>query len=98
VDDVIAQLKVAETKAREAADSARKAGAEASIFTALSMLIGAFIACAAAALGVTAGTNTCSISPWTLSSPDLTKLKAIEGGRLTNVTVLPRSLEMLTHE
>ena len=51
VDDVIAQLKVAETKAREAADSARKAAAETSIFTALSMLIGAFIACAAAALG-----------------------------------------------
>jgi hypothetical protein len=51
VDDVIAQLKVAETKAREGADSARKVAAEASIFTALSMLIGAFIACAAAALG-----------------------------------------------
>ena len=33
------------------ADAARKAGAYAAIFTALSMLIGAFIACAAAALG-----------------------------------------------
>jgi hypothetical protein len=38
-------------KARQAADAARKATAEASIFTALSMLVGAFIACIAAALG-----------------------------------------------
>jgi hypothetical protein len=38
-------------KARTAADAARKAAATASILTALSMLIGAFIACAAAALG-----------------------------------------------
>lgn len=51
VDDAIAQVKAAETKARETADAARKAAAEASIFTALSMLIGAFIACAAAVLG-----------------------------------------------
>ena len=51
VDDVIAQEKAAEVKARQAADSARKAGAYLSIFTALSMLVGAFIACVAAALG-----------------------------------------------
>ncbi len=51
VDDTIAQVQAGETKARQAADSARKASAAASIFTALSMVIGAFIACAAAALG-----------------------------------------------
>lgn len=51
VNDVIAQEKAAEAKAREAADAARKAGANLSIFMALSMVIGAFIACAAAALG-----------------------------------------------
>jgi hypothetical protein len=51
VDAVFAQAKEAETKARQIADTARKAAAYASIFTALSMLIGAFIACTAAALG-----------------------------------------------
>ena len=51
VDDVIAQEKAAEVKARQAADAARKAGSYVSIFTGLSMLIGAFIACIAAALG-----------------------------------------------
>jgi hypothetical protein len=51
VDDVIAKAKVVDTKARQVADSARKAVATASIFTAVSMLIGAFIAAAAAALG-----------------------------------------------
>jgi hypothetical protein len=51
VDDVIANVKAAETKARQIADAARKAGAYLSIFTAVSMLIGAFIAAAAAALG-----------------------------------------------
>jgi hypothetical protein len=51
VDDVIAQVQAAEVKARQAADAARKASAAASIFTSLSMVIGAFIACAAAALG-----------------------------------------------
>jgi hypothetical protein len=51
VDDVVAQLNAAEMKARQAADSARKAAATASMLAALSMLIGAFIACAAAALG-----------------------------------------------
>jgi hypothetical protein len=51
VDDVIAQEKAVEVSARQAADAARKAGTYLSIFTALSMLIGAFIACVAAALG-----------------------------------------------
>ena len=51
VDEVIAQEKAAELKVRQAADAARKAGSYLSIFTGLSMLIGAFIACAAAALG-----------------------------------------------
>ncbi len=51
VDDVIAQEKAAETKAREVADVARKSASAVSIFTALSMLIGAFIASAAAAYG-----------------------------------------------
>lgn len=51
VDDVIAQEKAAELNVRQAADAARKAGAYLSIFLALSMLIGAFIASTAAALG-----------------------------------------------
>lgn len=51
VDGFIAAAKDADIKARGAADAARKAAAEASIYTALSMLIGAFIACIAAALG-----------------------------------------------
>jgi hypothetical protein len=51
VDAVITQEKAAEAKARQAADAARKAGSYLSIFTAVSMLVGAFIACVAAALG-----------------------------------------------
>ena len=51
VDEVIAQEKAAELKALQIADAARKAASYLSIFTGLSMLIGAFIACAAAALG-----------------------------------------------
>jgi hypothetical protein len=51
VDDTIAQVQADEAKARQAADTARKASSAASIFTALAMVIGAFIACAAAALG-----------------------------------------------
>ena len=51
VDAAIAQAKAADVKARQTADAARKAAAETSIFTALSMLVGAFIACIAAALG-----------------------------------------------
>ena len=51
VNEVLAQAKDAELKVRQAADTARKAGAYASIFAALSMLIGAFIACVGSALG-----------------------------------------------
>jgi hypothetical protein len=51
VDNVIIEVTSAANKARAAADAARKAAATASIFTALSMLVGAFIACIAAALG-----------------------------------------------
>ena len=51
VDDTIASTKDAEIKARQAADAARKATATFAIFTALSLLIGAFVACAAAAYG-----------------------------------------------
>jgi hypothetical protein len=51
VEDVVASVKAVELKTREAADTARSAAATASIYAALSMSIGAFIACAAAALG-----------------------------------------------
>lgn len=51
VDDTIAGVKDAETKAREAADAARKATATFAIFMSLSLLIGAFVAMAAAAFG-----------------------------------------------
>jgi hypothetical protein len=51
VDEVIAQEKAAEAKVRQAADTARKSAAAFAIFTAISMLVGAFIACAAAAFG-----------------------------------------------
>jgi hypothetical protein len=51
VDDTIAATKDAETKARQTADAARKATATFAIFTALSLMIGAFVACAAAAYG-----------------------------------------------
>lgn len=51
VDDAVTGAMEAQTKVKEAADAARKAAAEASIYTALSMLIGAFIASASAALG-----------------------------------------------
>lgn len=51
LDETVSQVKAAEVKAREAADAARKAGAMASFYTALSLLIGAFIASVAAALG-----------------------------------------------
>jgi len=51
VDAVLEQENAAEAKARQAADTARKAGAMMSIYTGVSMLIGAFIACVAAALG-----------------------------------------------
>jgi len=51
VDEAIAREKAAEVKVKQAADAARKAAAQFAIFTALSMLIGAFIASAAAAYG-----------------------------------------------
>jgi hypothetical protein len=51
VNDALAQLKAADVRARKAADAARVAAAETSIYLALSMLVGAFVACAAAALG-----------------------------------------------
>ena len=51
VDTAIDQAKAAEFKARQVADAARRAAATLSIFTALALLIGAFIACSAAALG-----------------------------------------------
>lgn len=51
VDDVVAQVKTAELKARQAADAARKTAATVSIIGALSMVIGAFIASVAGALG-----------------------------------------------
>ena len=49
VDTVVNQLNDAEQKVRQTADVARKRAAQLSIATALSMLIGAFIASAAAA-------------------------------------------------
>ncbi len=51
VDETIAQIEAAEVKLRQAADTARKTASTASIFSFLSLLIGAFIASAAAALG-----------------------------------------------
>jgi hypothetical protein len=51
LDQTTAQIKAADAKARQAADAARKAGAMASLYTALSLLVGAFIASVAAALG-----------------------------------------------
>ena len=51
VDQAVARVKDAEVKARQAADTARKAAAQASLYTALSLLIGAFIASVAAAIG-----------------------------------------------
>jgi hypothetical protein len=51
VDEVLAQEKAAEQEVRQGADTARKAGMYLSTFTAVSMLVGAFIACTAAAIG-----------------------------------------------
>jgi hypothetical protein len=51
VDEVITQEKQAVDRAKQAADAARKAAAGFSIYTAASMLIGAFIACVAGAIG-----------------------------------------------
>jgi hypothetical protein len=51
VDDVLSQVQAAETKMREVADQTRKATAQGSFFLFFSMLIGAFIASVAGALG-----------------------------------------------
>src|SRR5450631_856803 len=51
VDDATASAIAAQTKIKELADEARKAAAEAAIFTGLAMLVGAFIASVSAALG-----------------------------------------------
>jgi hypothetical protein len=51
VDNFVAAVTQAQEKLKAEADSARKAAAEASIYLALSLLVGAFIASVAAALG-----------------------------------------------
>jgi hypothetical protein len=51
LDESIAQIKSAEAQARQAAETARKAAASGAIITSLAMVVGAFIASAAAALG-----------------------------------------------
>jgi hypothetical protein len=51
VTDVLAQIDQAKAKAKEAADAARKAGVTTSLLMVLSLVIGAFVASAAAALG-----------------------------------------------
>jgi hypothetical protein len=51
VNDVLTQIKAAETAAREAAETARKAAAYASLWIFLSLLIGAFCASYAATIG-----------------------------------------------
>jgi hypothetical protein len=51
VDDFIANALDVETKVKADADAARKTAAKAAIYTALSMLVGAFIASVSAALG-----------------------------------------------
>ena len=51
VDDVMAQVKKAETEAKQAADTARKAASKLSLWTFLSFLVGAFCASYAATIG-----------------------------------------------
>jgi len=51
IDDAMAQIKAAEDKTKQAADAARKASAKASFYLFFSMLIGAFIASTAGAIG-----------------------------------------------
>jgi hypothetical protein len=51
VDDVIQRARQAATQAREVAETARKTAARTSLFGALALLIGAFVASAAAGLG-----------------------------------------------
>jgi hypothetical protein len=51
VDDVIGKEKQAIDTAKKAADSARKSAASLALYTGFSMLVGAFIACVAGAIG-----------------------------------------------
>ncbi|RWG39694.1 MAG: hypothetical protein EOQ62_30925, partial [Mesorhizobium sp.] len=51
VDAVLARVEEAKVQAQQAADTARKAGATFALLGALSLVVGAFIASAAAALG-----------------------------------------------
>jgi hypothetical protein len=51
VDDMMARILDAQTKAKAAADTARKDAAQAAIYLALSLAVGAFIASISAALG-----------------------------------------------
>jgi hypothetical protein len=51
VSDVLAQAEAAEVKVKQAADAARKAASGAAIYTFISLLIGAFIASVAGAIG-----------------------------------------------
>jgi hypothetical protein len=51
VDAVVQKMQAAKADAKAAADAARKGAAKLSLYTFLSLLIGAFVAAAAAALG-----------------------------------------------
>ena len=51
VDDVIGKEKDVVAKAKQAADTARKAASSLALYTGFSMLVGAFIACVAGAIG-----------------------------------------------
>lgn len=51
LDDVISEINTAKDKAKEAVEKVRKATMQAALYTFLSLLIGAFIASASAALG-----------------------------------------------
>jgi hypothetical protein len=51
VSELLQSIKAADARVRAQADIARKDGVEVAIYTALALLIGAFIACVAAALG-----------------------------------------------
>lgn len=51
VDTVLGQIEAAKVKAQEAADTAHKAAATTALVGAISLIVGAFIASATAALG-----------------------------------------------
>ena len=63
IDDTMAQIKAAEDKAKQAADAARKASAKASFYLFFSMLIGAFIASTAGAIGGASETSDSKAGP-----------------------------------